>query len=118
MIRGGHVDLAILGAMQVSAGGDLANWAVPGGKVMGIGGAMDLASGCRRVIAMMQHVTKKGEHKLVANCDYPLTAMRVVSLVITDLGVFEPSGHGFRVIELAPGVTREQAAHSTGAPLI
>jgi 3-oxoacid CoA-transferase subunit B len=118
MIRGGHVDLAILGAMQVSAGGDLANWAVPGGKVMGIGGAMDLASGCRRVIAMMQHVTKKGEHKLVARCDYPLTAMRVVSLVITDLGVFEPSGHGFRVIELAPGITREQAERSTGAPLI
>jgi 3-oxoacid CoA-transferase subunit B len=118
MIRGGHVDLAILGAMQVSAGGDLANWAVPGGKIMGIGGAMDLASGCRRVIAMMQHVTKKGEHKLVAKCDYPLTAMRVVSLVITDLGVFEPSGHGFRVIELAPGITREQAERSTGAPLI
>jgi 3-oxoacid CoA-transferase subunit B len=118
MIRGGHVDLAILGAMQVSAGGDLANWAVPGGKVMGIGGAMDLANGCRRVIAMMQHVTKKGEHKLVARCDYPLTATRVVSLVITDLGVFEPTGHGFRVIELAPGVTRELAERSTGAPLI
>jgi 3-oxoacid CoA-transferase subunit B len=118
MIRGGHVDLAILGAMQVSAGGDLANWAVPGGKIMGIGGAMDLASGCRRVIAMMQHVTKKGEHKLVAKCDYPLTAVRVVSLVITDLGVFEPSGHGFRVIELAPGITREHAERSTGAPLI
>ena len=74
MIRGGHVDLAIIGAMQVSAGGDLANWAVPGGKVMGIGGAMDLASGCRRVIAMMQHATKKREFKLVAKCDYPLTA--------------------------------------------
>src|SRR5438094_5127791 len=78
MIRGGHVDLAILGAMQVSAGGDIANWAVPAGKVMGIGGAMDLASGCRRVIAMMQHVTKKHEHKLVARCEYPLTATRVV----------------------------------------
>jgi 3-oxoacid CoA-transferase subunit B len=117
MIRGGHVDLAILGAMQVSAGGDLANWAVPGGKVMGIGGAMDLASGCRRVIAMMQHVTKKSEHKLVQRCDYPLTATRVVSLVITDLGVFEPTGHGFRVIELAPGVTREDAERATGAPL-
>jgi 3-oxoacid CoA-transferase subunit B len=118
MIRGGHVDLAILGAMQVSASGDLANWAVPNGKVMGIGGAMDLANGCRRVIAMMQHVTKKGEHKLVARCDYPLTATRVVSLVITDLGVFEPTGHGFRVIELAPGVTRDLAERSTGAPLI
>jgi len=117
MIRGGHVDVAILGAMQVSAGGDLANWAVPNGKVMGIGGAMDLASGCRRVIAMMQHVTKKGEHKLVQRCDYPLTATRVVSLVITDLGVFEPTGHGFRIIELALGVTRAAAEAATGAPL-
>ena len=117
MIRGGHVDLAILGAMQVSASGDLANWAVPGGKVMGIGGAMDLASGCRRLIVMMQHVTKKQEHKLVQRCDYPLTAQRVVSLVITELGVFEPSGHGFRIIELAPQVTREQAQTATGAPL-
>ncbi|MFN0251303.1 MAG: 3-oxoacid CoA-transferase subunit B [Kofleriaceae bacterium] len=118
MIRGGHVDLAIMGAMQVSTGGDLANWAVPGGKVMGIGGAMDLASGCRRLICMMQHVTKKGEHKLVQTCDYPLTAQRVVSLVVTDYGVFEPSGHGFRIIELAPGITREHAQAATGAPLI
>ena len=117
MIRGGHVDLAILGAMQVSAGGDLANWAVPGGKVLGIGGAMDLASGCRRIVAMMQHTTKKGEHKLVARCDYPLTATGVVSLVITELGVFEPAGTSFRVVELAPGVTREAAAAATGAPL-
>jgi 3-oxoacid CoA-transferase subunit B len=117
MIRGGHVDLAIMGAMQVSAAGDLANWAVPNGKIMGIGGAMDLASGCRRLIAMMQHTTKKGEHKLVARCDYPLTAARIVSLVITELGVFEPTGAGFRVVELAPGVTRETAAAATGAPL-
>ncbi|MBC7978825.1 MAG: 3-oxoacid CoA-transferase subunit B [Myxococcales bacterium] len=117
MIRGGHVDLAILGAMQVSASGDLANWAVPNGKIMGIGGAMDLASGCRRIIAMMQHVTKKNEHKLVRTCDYPLTAARVVDLVITDLGVFEPTGDGFRIVELAPGITREQAEASTGAPL-
>jgi 3-oxoacid CoA-transferase subunit B len=117
MIRGGHVDLAILGAMQVSASGDLANWAVPNGKIMGIGGAMDLASGCRRVIAMMQHVTKKQEHKLVRRCDYPLTAARVVSLVITDYGVFEPTGEGFRIVELAPGVTREHAVASTGALL-
>ena len=117
MIRGGHVDLAILGAMQVSATGDLANWAVPGGKVMGIGGAMDLASGARRVIAMMQHTTKKGELKLVQRCDYPLTATHFVSLVITELGVFEPTGHGFRVVELAPGVTRERAEAATGAPL-
>ena len=118
MIRGGHVDLAILGAMQVSAAGDLANWAVPGGKVMGIGGAMDLAAGARRLVVMMQHVTKKQEHKLVQICDYPLTATRVVSLVITELGAFEPTGHGFRVIELAPGVTRAHAEAATGAPLI
>jgi len=118
MIRGGHVDLAILGAMQISATGDLANWAVPGGKVMGIGGAMDLASGCRRVIAMLQHVTKKGEHKLVRTCDYPLTAARVVGLVITELGVFEPTGEGFRVVELAPGVDRAEVAKATGAPLL
>lgn len=117
MIRGGHVDLAILGAMQVSAAGDLANWAVPGGKVMGIGGAMDLATGCRRVIAMMQHTTKKGEHKLVARCDYPLTATAVVALVITELGAFEPTGTGFRIVDLAPGVTREDAVRLTGAPL-
>jgi 3-oxoacid CoA-transferase subunit B len=104
MIRGGHVDLA--------------NWAVPGGKIMGIGGAMDLASGCRRLIAMMQHTTKKKEFKLVQRCDYPLTATRVVSLVITELGAFEPTGHGFRVIDLAPGVTREDAAAATGAPLL
>ena len=114
MIRGGHVDLAILGAMQVSASGDLANWAVPGGKIMGIGGAMDLASGCRRVIAMMQHVTKTGEHKLVERCSYPLTAVRIVSLVITDLGVFEPAGDGFRIVELAPEVTRDRAEAATG----
>lgn len=119
MIRGGHVDLAFLGAMQVSASGDLANWAVPGGKVMGVGGAMDLASGCRRVVAMMQHTTKEGEHKLVARCDYPLTAARVVARVITELGVFDPTAAGaFRVVELAPGVTREQAAAATGAPLV
>jgi 3-oxoacid CoA-transferase subunit B len=118
MIRGGHVDLAFLGAMQVSAGGDLANWAVPGGKVMGIGGAMDLASGCRRVVAMMQHTTKKKEFKLVATCSYPLTATRVVSLVITELGAFEPTGHAFRIVELAPGITREHAQAVTGAPLV
>ena len=118
MIRGGHVDLAILGAMQVSATGDLANWAVPGGKIMGIGGAMDLASGCRHVIAMMQHVTKKNEHKLVKACDYPLTAAHVVTLVISDLGVFAPAGDGFRVVELAPGVSRDYVQARTGAPLV
>src|SRR5262245_5326781 len=118
MIRGGHVDLAILGAMQVSATGDLANWAVPGGKVMGIGGAMDLASGCRRIIVLMNHATKDGEHKLVAACSYPLTARRVVSRVITELGVFDPTpGGSFRAVELAPGVSLEQVRATTGAPV-
>jgi 3-oxoacid CoA-transferase subunit B len=121
MIRGGHIDLAILGAMQVSARGDLANWAVPGGKVMGIGGAMDLASGCRRLIVMMQHATKEGEHKLVAACTYPLTATAVVGRIITELGVFDPTSEGggaFRVIELAPGVSLDDARAKTGAPLV
>jgi 3-oxoacid CoA-transferase subunit B len=118
MIRGGHVDLAIMGAMQVSAGGDLANWAVPGGKVMGIGGAMDLASGCRRVLVLMQHATKEGEAKLVAACTYPLTARGVVARVITELGVFDPTPDGvFKVIELAPGVDRAEVERLTGAPL-
>ena len=118
MIRGGHIDLAILGAMQVSARGDLANWAVPGGKVMGIGGAMDLASGCRRLVVMMQHATKDGEHKLVAACTYPLTAKGVVSRVITELGVFDPTpSGGFAVIELAPGVSLETVRAKTGAPV-
>ena len=118
MIRGGHVDLAMLGAMQVSARGDLANWAVPGGKVMGIGGAMDLASGCRRVIVLMQHTTKEGEAKLVATCNYPLTARGVVDRIITELGVFDPSADGtFRVVELAPGVSFDDVARVTAAPL-
>src|SRR5262249_341900 len=117
MIRGGHVDLAFLGAMQVAANGDLANWAVPGGKVMGIGGAMDLASGCRRVIVMMQHATKDGEHKLVRACSYPLTATGVGSLGITGPGVFAPAGEAFRVVELAPGVARDEAGRATGAQL-
>jgi 3-oxoacid CoA-transferase subunit B len=117
MIRGGHVDVAILGAMQVSARGDLANWAVPGGKVMGIGGAMDLASGCRRVIVLMQHSTKEGEAKLVAECSYPLTARRVVHRVITELAVIDCTPDGFRLVELAPGVSRDQVAAVTGAPV-
>jgi 3-oxoacid CoA-transferase subunit B len=117
MIRGGHVDVAILGAMQVSARGDLANWAVPGGKVMGIGGAMDLAAGARRIVVLMQHSTKEGEAKLVAECTYPLTARRVVHRVITELAVIDCTPDGFQLVELAPGVTREQVAAATGAPL-
>lgn len=121
MIRGGHVDLAILGAMQVAFNGDLANWSIPGGKTMGIGGAMDLASGARRILVMMQHTTKEGEPKLVERCSYPLTAPGCVHRVITELGVLdcglEPGGTGFRLIELAPGVSEGQVREATGAPI-
>jgi 3-oxoacid CoA-transferase subunit B len=117
MIRGGHVDLAIMGAMQVSAEGDLANWAVPGGKLMGIGGAMDLSSGARRIVILMNHATREGEPKLVERCSYPLTARRVVHRVITELGVVDVTPAGFALVELAPGVSREAIARATGAPL-
>jgi 3-oxoacid CoA-transferase subunit B len=117
MIRGGHVDVAILGAMQVSARGDIANWAVPGGKVMGIGGAMDLAAGARRVIVLMQHATKDGEAKLVAECSYPLTARRVVARVITELCVIDPTPDGFHLVELAPGVDLDDVKKLTEGPL-
>ncbi|MGM0575712.1 MAG: 3-oxoacid CoA-transferase subunit B [Myxococcota bacterium] len=107
MIRGGHVDLAVLGAMQVAQSGDLANWAVPGGLVTGMGGAMDLVSGARRVLAVCTFRTRKGKPKLVEACSLPLTGVGCVDRVVTDVGVFEPTGDGFRVVELAPGVTRE-----------
>lgn len=118
MIRGGHVDLSILGAMQVSQHGDLANWAIPGGRVMGIGGAMDLAAGSKRILVLTRHVTKKGEPKLVAECDYPLTAKGVVSRVITDLCVLDVGPEGFVLVELAPGVTRDEVVEKTGAPIL
>jgi 3-oxoacid CoA-transferase subunit B len=117
MIRGGHVDLAILGAMQVAANGDLANWAIPGGKVMGIGGAMDLASGARRILVMTQHATKDGEPKLVRECTYPLTAKGCVHRVISELAVIDVTPEGFRLVELAPGTTLEEVREKTGAPL-
>ncbi len=118
MIRGGHVDLVILGAMQVASNGDIANWAIPGDRVMGIGGAMDLATGCRRIIVMMNHATREGEPKLLERCTYPLTAVGVVSRVITELGVFDPTPEGFRVVELAPGVDLAKAQSLTGTALL
>ncbi len=115
MIRGGHVDLAILGAMQVSERGDIANWAVPGGKTMGIGGAMDLSGGCRRILVLMNHVTKEGEPKLLRECSYPLTARGVVDRIITELAVLDVTERGFALVECAPGVSVEQVRAATGA---
>jgi len=117
MIRGGHVDLAILGAMQISGTGDLANWSIPGGKTMGIGGAMDLAAGARRILVLTRHLTKKGEPKLVSTCNYPLTAKGVVNRIITDLAVVDVGPAGFSLVECAPGVSPKEVAEATGAPL-
>jgi len=115
MIRGGHIDLAILGAMQVSERGDLANWMIPGKRVKGMGGAMDLVSGVRRVLVVMDHSTPDGGAKLVRSCTLPLTGTGVVHRVITDLCVLDVTPAGFEIIELADGVTREMVAERTEA---
>jgi 3-oxoacid CoA-transferase subunit B len=120
MIRGGHIDLSVLGAMQVAANGDLANWMVPGKMVKGMGGAMDLVAGVKRVIVVMEHCEKTGRSKLVRQCTLPLTGKGVVDLLITDLGVFEINRgrSSVRLVELAPGVTLEEVRARTEADFV
>ena len=117
LIRGGYIDLSVMGAYQISTTGDLANWRVPPRRVAGVGGAADLCVGAKRIWALMTHVSKDGAHKLVRRCEFPLTAPGVVSRVYTDLAVLEPSEDGFVATDLAPKVTLDDLRDATGAPV-